>query len=65
MRLNALHKINPTAWQNSAIAHIELTQNSLAKKSILLKYEMPPIALDHILKMTTNKGALLEIGNIF
>jgi len=58
MRLNALHKINPTAWQNSAIAHIELTQNSLAKKSILLKYEMPKITLDHILKMTTNKGII-------
>lgn len=58
MRLNALHKINPTAWQNSAIAHIELTQNSLTKNSIPLKYEIPKLSLDHIKKMTTSKGMI-------
>ncbi len=58
MRLNALHKINPTAWQNSAIAHIELTQNSLSKNSVPLKYEIPKLSLDHIRKMTTSKGMI-------
>ncbi len=58
MRLNALHKINPTAWQNSAIAHIELTQNNLSKNSVALHYEIPKLSLDHIKKMTTNKGMI-------
>ncbi|MEC4049918.1 glycosyltransferase [Flavobacterium sp. SUN046] len=58
MRLNALHKINPTAWQNSAIAHIELIQNNSSKKTVPLKYEIPKISLDHIKKMTTSKGML-------
>ena len=58
MRLNALHKINPTAWENSAIAHLELTQKSIKRDTISLKYEIPKISLDHIVKMTTNKGII-------
>lgn len=58
MRLNALHKINPTAWQNSAIAHLEFSQNSIKKNSISLKYEIPKITLDHILNMTTSRGMI-------
>ncbi|MFZ4106269.1 glycosyltransferase [Flavobacterium sp.] len=58
MRLNALHKINPTAWQNSAIAHLELTQNSIKRNRISIRYEIPKISLDHILNMTTNKGII-------
>ncbi len=58
MRLNALHKINPTAWQNSAIAHIELTQNNLSKNSFPLTYEIPKLSLDHIRKMTTGRGMI-------
>jgi glycosyltransferase involved in cell wall biosynthesis len=58
MRLNALHKINPTAWQNAAIAHVELTKSSLDKKRELLKYEVPKISLDHINRLTTNYGMI-------
>lgn len=58
MRLNALHKINPTAWQNAAIAHVELTKSSLDKKRELLKYEVPKISLDHINRLTTSYGMI-------
>lgn len=58
MRLNALHKINPTAWQNAAIAHVELTKTSLDKKREVLKYELPKISLDHINRLTTNYGMI-------
>lgn len=58
MRLNAFHKINPTAWQNSAIAHVKLTQNGITKNTISLKYEIPKIVLDHIINMTTNNGMI-------
>ena len=58
MRLNALHKINPTAWQNSALAHIELAQNNFSRNSIPLHYEIPKLSLDHIKKMTTDKGII-------
>jgi glycosyltransferase involved in cell wall biosynthesis len=53
MRLNALHKISPTSWQNSAIAHISLVEKNGKYK---LNYEIPEISLDHIKRMTTNKG---------
>lgn len=58
MRLNALHKINPTSWQNAAIAHVDLAKTSLAKKKVVLKYERPEISLDHINKLTTSDGIL-------
>ncbi|MEI7509967.1 MAG: glycosyltransferase [Flavobacterium sp.] len=58
MRLNALHKINPTAWQNSALAHIELAQNNFSRNSIPLQYEIPKLSLDHIRKLTTSKGMI-------
>jgi glycosyltransferase involved in cell wall biosynthesis len=55
MRLNALHKICPTAWQNAAIAHAELLQEHT---SISLKYEMPEISLSHIKRLTTRAGMI-------
>jgi hypothetical protein len=58
MRLNALHKISPTSWQNSAIAHIELVKNKNNKHKIALHYEMPKISLDHIKRMTTINGLI-------
>ncbi|GAA4059153.1 glycosyltransferase [Flavobacterium chungnamense] len=58
MRLNALHTISSTSWQNAAIAHIELTKSSLAKHKVELKYELPKISLDHIKRLTTNDGMI-------
>lgn len=58
MRLNALHKISPTSWQNSAIAHIELVKNKNNKHKIALHYEMPKISLDHIKRITTINGLI-------
>ena len=56
MRLNALHKISPTSWQNAAIAHIQLVKKS--NDNIVLNYEIPKISLDHIKKMTTKDGLI-------
>ena len=58
MRLNALHKINPTAWENAAIAHVELLQKYILEKKELLKFEIPVISLAHIKRLTTVKGML-------
>jgi glycosyltransferase involved in cell wall biosynthesis len=58
MHLNALHRINPTSWQNAAIAHIELSKSSLAKRKVELKYELPIISLDHIKRLTTSNGMI-------
>ena len=55
--LNGLHKIVPTAWQNSAIAHIDLINKQL-KKEINLKFDIPKISLKHINRLTTNKGMI-------
>ena len=56
-RLNGLHKIVPSAWQNSAIAHIELINHQL-KNEINLKYVVPEINLNHIKRLTTAEGMI-------
>lgn len=58
MRLNALHKISPTSWQNAAIAHIDLTKSFLTTRKVILKYQIPPISLDHIKRLTTKNGMI-------
>ena len=58
MRLNALHKIYPTSWQNSAIAHMEIAKKDLTKKKGILKYELPKLSLDHIKRLTTENGMI-------
>ena len=55
MQLNALHKISPTSWQNSAIAHLQLLESNGYHK-VKLAYKMPKISLDHIKRMTTKHG---------
>ena len=56
MRLNALHKISPSSWQNSALAHITMVKKNNPK--IDLQYKMPKISLDHIKRMTTTEGLI-------
>ena len=58
MKLNALHKINPTAWQNSAISHLELMLQNLNNQDIKLKYTLPEISLAHINRLTTSDGMI-------
>lgn len=58
MRLNALHRISPTAWQNAAIAHVDLVKTILKKKHFQLNYKIPEINLLHIKRMTTDFGMI-------
>jgi glycosyltransferase involved in cell wall biosynthesis len=55
--LNGLHKIAPTAWENSAVAHALLFKKSSNKK-LNLEYKIPEINLDHIKKLTTDFGMI-------
>ncbi len=58
MKLNALHRIRPTAWPNAAIAHTDLiTIRSKIKKNQLL-YNLPDLSLSHIQKLTTSRGII-------
>jgi glycosyltransferase involved in cell wall biosynthesis len=54
IRLNALHKIVPTSWENSAIAHATLFEK--LGNRIRLQHKNPEISLNHIKKMTTHFG---------
>ncbi|REH00507.1 glycosyltransferase [Flavobacterium aquicola] len=51
--LNGIHKLAPTAWENSAIAHGKLFEKTSAKK-IALQYKIPKINLSHFKKLTTS-----------
>ncbi len=57
MKLNALHRIRPTARPNAALAHAALI---MAKSSIANKllYNLPRISLTHIQKLTTSRGII-------
>ncbi len=58
MQLNALHKISPTAWQNAAIAHIDIAKNQLSSPHFQLNYKIPEINLKHINRLTTDFGMI-------
>jgi glycosyltransferase involved in cell wall biosynthesis len=59
---NAIHMMASSAWQNSAIAHAQLFRTYFLNQSPLV-YNMPPVNLDHIRKMTTDFG-MLQFSNI-
>jgi glycosyltransferase involved in cell wall biosynthesis len=59
---NALQKIVPTSWNNSAVAHVKLIDRN-AVREIKLKYNLPEVNLCHIKKMTTEKG-LIQFSKI-
>ncbi len=58
MKLNALHKIRPTAWPNSALAHIDLAMQNIDAEKVDLQYVLPPIVLTHIKRLTTERGMI-------
>ncbi|MDP4208207.1 MAG: glycosyltransferase [Bacteroidota bacterium] len=55
--LNALQKIVSTAWENSAIAHAMLFEQTGGGK-ITIQYNFPSIKLDHLKQMTTKTGII-------
>jgi glycosyltransferase involved in cell wall biosynthesis len=55
--LNGLHRMAPTAWENSAIAHAKLFEDK-CKNSISLNFKIPEINLKHIHKLTTSLGMI-------
>ena len=54
---NAIHKLAPTAWENSAIAHA-LLFDTISENTLHLDYKIPKVNLNHIKKMTTNFGMI-------
>jgi len=58
MSVNALHKIVPTSWENSAIAHIDLITKQTETKCPKLYYELPEISLEHVKRLTTASGMI-------
>lgn len=55
--LNGLHQMAPTAWENSAIAHVQQFRKIL-DFNVKLQYKIPEINLNHIKKMTTSFGII-------
>ncbi len=54
---NVLQKITSTAWENTAIAHVNLFHN-MSNRGVNISYNLPSIKLDHIKLMTTNIGII-------
>ncbi len=57
MSMKALHRIVPTAWENTAIAHALLFKK-LCKAPIELIYRTPTVNLDHLKRLTTDFGMI-------
>jgi glycosyltransferase involved in cell wall biosynthesis len=49
---NGIHKIAPTAWQNSALSHTALFEK-IAKEPMTLNHKIPKINLNHFKRLTT------------
>ncbi len=54
---NGIHKLAPTAWENSAIAHALLFEK-ISDEKLQLNYKIPEFNLNHIKKMTTDFGII-------
>jgi glycosyltransferase involved in cell wall biosynthesis len=50
---NGIHKLAPTAWENSAISHAILFEE-ISNEEIELQYKIPPINLNHFKNLTTD-----------
>jgi len=57
LSMKGLHRMASTAWENSAIAHVNLIVKT-AKEDIRLQYCLPEINLTHIKKLTTDIGMI-------
>lgn len=53
---NGIHKLAPTAWENSAISHATLFKKM--NNDIKLRYTLPEINLKHFKNMTTSFGMI-------
>ncbi|HSD06337.1 glycosyltransferase [Flavobacterium sp.] len=60
--LNGLHKIAPTAWENSAIAHANLFEKTAIRK-MPLYYKIPEVNFNHFKNMTTD-FAMIQFSKI-
>ncbi len=63
IRLNALHRIRPTCWENAAIEHA-LVFSRLLGVTQRLNYAWPALSLDHLKRMTTERG-LVQFAKIY
>ncbi|MEO8234154.1 MAG: glycosyltransferase [Flavobacterium sp.] len=54
---NGIHKLAPTAWENSAIAHALLFKK-VSNEEIKLHYKVPEINLNHFKDLTTKFGMI-------
>jgi glycosyltransferase involved in cell wall biosynthesis/uncharacterized protein YyaL (SSP411 family) len=54
---SGIHKLAPTAWENSAIAHALLFER-ISEGKVELLYKIPQINLNHFKKMTTKFGMI-------
>ncbi|TDD98800.1 glycosyltransferase [Flavobacterium cellulosilyticum] len=54
---NGIHKLAPTAWENTAIAHAILFE-TIADKKIKLNFKIPEINLNHFKNLTTPFGMI-------
>jgi glycosyltransferase involved in cell wall biosynthesis len=57
IKLNCLHKMAATAWENTAISHGLVFQKA-SKVPIVLEYNLPTINLSHIYNISTDFGMI-------
>ncbi len=56
MSLNAFHKTRMTIWENVANQYARTLADSLHSKK--LRYSLPPVSMDHLNRMTADRGII-------
>jgi len=54
---NGIHQLAPTAWENSAIAHALLFEQT-TEAAMTLHYKIPDVNLNHLKNLTTEMGMI-------
>jgi glycosyltransferase involved in cell wall biosynthesis len=57
MAANGIHKLAPTVWENSALAHVAIFKKLVSEKMVT-HYKIPEINLKHFKNLTTSFGMI-------
>jgi glycosyltransferase involved in cell wall biosynthesis len=57
MSSNGIHRMAPTSWENSALAHVSLFER-VGKDDLDISYILPPVNLSHVLELTSGRGLI-------
>lgn len=57
MSSNGIHRMAPTSWENSALAHMRVFEQA-GLDHVVRRYTLPQVNLQHVMELTTGRGMI-------